>query len=88
MTDDAPTPKDPYTHRATITIISNGAEPEVRITVKFDPDQEGLDIKQLGFFPAAFQMVQEYMLPAIEAAYMDWAADPLLNMQSPSEYNN
>lgn len=86
---ESDTSKEPtFTHRATITIYSNGAEPEVHISVKFDPDEEGRDIKELGYFPPAFQMVQEFMLPAIEQAYMEWAQDPLLQMESPSEYNN
>jgi hypothetical protein len=78
----------PYTHRATITICSNGPAAEVNITVTFDPDQEGKDLKELGYLPACFELVQEYMLPAIEAAYMDWSADPLLRMESPSGYDN
>lgn len=80
--------KVPFTHRAIITICSNGPEPEVNITVAFDPDQEGKTIEQLGYLPACFELVQDYIVPAINRAYMDWAMNPLLQMESPSDYDN
>jgi hypothetical protein len=73
-----------YTHRAIIIIASNGKEPDVNGCVKWDPDLEGKDIEDLGYLPASFMLVEDYILPALEQAFNDWEAGPLMNAPSPS----
>lgn len=77
-----------FTHKVTMSVYSNGNVKEVRIKVKWDPDLEGKDIKELGYLPAAFEFIQEHILPAIEEARIKWEFEPLLKLQSPSGYNN
>lgn len=90
MVDEVKTNEDgvEYTHKATMTVFSNGPTKEISLRIKWDPDIEGVDIKELGYLPSSYQFIEEYILPAIEEAYMAWTVGPLLNAESPSEYNN
>lgn len=77
-----------HTHKAIITIISNEDTPEVRVKVSWEPDLDGKSITEIGYIPAAYDFVQEYMLPAIEQAFMDWESDPMMLADSPSKRIN
>lgn len=89
MTDITPTHEEAeHTHKATITLYSNGPADMVSIKVQWEPDIQGVDIKELGYLPAAYQFVEAYMLPAIEEGYMDWEVSPMMMLESPSERKN
>ncbi len=77
-----------HTHKATITVFSNGENEMITVRVSFAPDMDGADIEALGYEPAAFGFVQDYIIPAIDEAQLEWEAGPLLELPSPSRYNN
>ena len=73
-----------YTHKATMTVYSNASDPNVAVKVVWVPDLRGVDFPKLGYMPASFKFIEEYILPAIEEAYVDYEIDPLLAAASPS----
>jgi hypothetical protein len=77
-----------HTHKATLTVYSNGKKEMISVKVQLEPDVEGVSIEELGYLPAAYQFMEEYIFPAIEAAYMDWQIKPMLALESPSKWNN
>lgn len=91
MTDkERPALEEPavFTHKATFKVFSNGNDGMVSVRVFFDPPMEGKDFKELGYFPPAFQFMEEFIIPAIEQGWEEWAAGPLYSMESPSQYDN
>lgn len=88
VSKDAVPDESNATHKVIMTVLSSGRNEIISVSVKYEPDIEGKDIVELGFLPASYQFVEEYILPAIEQGYMEWEAGPLLNMGSPSKYNN
>lgn len=58
-----------FTHRATMTISSNEAGEDVHVKVVWAPDIDGAAIEALGYMPAAYRFVQQYLVPALEEAY-------------------
>lgn len=80
--------KFPYTHRATITLSSNEENPDVAVEVNWFPDIEGKTIKDIGYLPAAYQFVQQYILPALEDAYMLNEHEELMDSDSPPKRLN
>lgn len=78
----------PFTHNAIITLSSNGDEDMIQVSVKWEPDIEGKTIEEIGFLPASYQFVQQYMLPAIEQGYTDWAVNPMIKLDPPSNRRN
>lgn len=77
-----------YTHKATLTIYSNGPKEMVSVKVEFDPDVEGVSIQELGYLPASYKLMEEYVFPAVEEAKFEWEIKPMLALESPSKYNN
>ena len=77
-----------HTHKAVLTVYSNGDSNMISVKVNWDPKMDGDDVKALGYLPAAYGFVEDYLLPAIEEAYLEWEAGPLLNAESPSKWNN
>jgi hypothetical protein len=73
-----------HTHKVTLTAYSDGPEESVNITVKWDPDLEGVDIEALGYLPASFEFLQKFILPAIDAAFQEYVEDPMMAIESPS----
>lgn len=91
MTEDTRPSRNPpaaYTHKATLQVFSNGQDNLISVRVFFDPDMEGTDVEKLGYFPAAYQFMGQFIVPAIEEGYLEWAAGPLYQMESPSHYDN
>lgn len=76
-----------YTHRATMTVSSDGPNSDVAVQIIFDPDMKGSDIIELGYLPPAYNFIQEYLLPALEAVYME-GEYPELAGPSPSQRNH
>lgn len=76
-----PEEKLPHTHKVTMTLYSNGPEEMVSVRVKWDPDVEGKHISEIGFLPAAYQFLQEFIVPAIEEGYMKWSGEPMILLQ-------
>ena len=71
MSQEVRTVTEPtYTHKATVTITSDGINDDVAISIKWDPDLEGANISQLGYLPSSYQFVQQYVLPMLEDAWM------------------
>lgn len=60
-----------YTHKVTVTLMSDGSDPDVAVKVEWSPDISGKDIQELGYMPPCFNFVTKYILPALEEAYMD-----------------
>ena len=80
-----------YTHKTILTVYSNADDSMISVRVQCDPFLDGKDIQELGYMPASYLFLQEYLLPAIEQGHKDWESDPmsaLLEMSSPSKYEN
>jgi len=60
-----------FTHRAVVTLSSNGIDDDVAIKIQWEPDLEGQDITKLGYLPASYQFVQKWVLPMLEDAFME-----------------
>lgn len=89
MTDEVElTEEREHTHKAILTVYSNGNSNMISVKVNWEPKLEGDDIVALGYLPAAYAFVEDYLLPAIDEAYLEWEAGPLLHADSPSRYNN
>lgn len=59
----------PHTHKATLSIFSSDDNSDVWIRLEWDPPMTGEDVTELGYMPAAYDFVQEYIVPALDAAY-------------------
>lgn len=75
-------------YKATLTITSHDDSGDVQVEIKWDPDMQGLDIQELGFYPASYQFVEQYVLPALEKAYFRSEYAELLETESPSDRIN
>lgn len=80
--------EQPYTHKAVMTVTSNGDDNAVAVSIKWDPNIDGVGIQELGYLPASYQMIEQYILPALEEAYLEWELDPMMKLDSPSKYDN
>lgn len=76
------------THVVTVTLSSINDGSNVRVEVKWDPDLEGADIEELGYLPASYQFVQEFILPCLEEAYLRSEFKELFDTPSPSNRMN
>ena len=77
-----------YTHKAVLTVYSNGSNNMISVKVSWEPPITPEEIQEAGYLPASYQFIQDYMLPAIEEAYLEWEVKPMMMLESPSEYNN
>lgn len=77
-----------HTHKAILTVYSNGDNNMISVKVRWDPPMNEESIQELGYLPAAYGFVEDYLLPAIEEAYLEWEAGPLLHAESPSQWKN
>lgn len=59
------------TYTATITMESVGDSNDVQVRVSWSPHMTGAQVQELGFLPASFNFVQEFILPALEAAMLE-----------------
>lgn len=73
------------THKATITISSEGPSPSVHVDLDWTPDLDEFDPRELGYMPAAFQFLQDHILPILERAMLMGSG---IMDDSPSRYNN
>jgi hypothetical protein len=76
------------TYKVVITLSSVGDEGVVSLEVKYEPDTEGKDIMNMGFFPASYNFVERYIVPALQQGIDDWVYTPLMNWDSPSQSRN
>lgn len=76
-----------YTHKAILTVVSNADEPDVHVRIDWEPDLEGTNIQELGYLPAAYQMIESYILPALEEAYLE-SVDMGMSKEPPSRSIN
>lgn len=77
-----------YTHLVTMKISSNEDSPDIALKVSWSPNLVGADIETLGYYPAAFQFMEKYILPALEAAYLRSEFAELLSSEPPSDSIN
>lgn len=77
-----------HTHKAIMTVYSNADDPTVSVRVEWEPDVTSKVVEDLGYLPASSQFIQQYVLPAIEEAYMANEVEPMLALESPSKRVN
>lgn len=58
-------------HKATLICTSVGDGDEVQVEVRWSPDIDGTGVEELGYLPASFRFLQDYILPALEVALME-----------------
>lgn len=63
------TDKDNTTYTATIIISSTGKNNDVSLSIEWSPELNKQEIDNIGFLPASFQFVEEFIVPALEEAY-------------------
>lgn len=68
-----------FTHKTVVTVYSNGDSEMVSVKVELEPDMTGEDIEQLGYMPAAYTMLEDYLYPAIQQAKLEWEENPIRN---------
>jgi hypothetical protein len=73
------------THKATITISSEGPSPSVHVELDWSPELDKFDPRELGYTPAAFQFLEAHILPILERAMI--MGSGILD-DSPSRYDN
>jgi hypothetical protein len=93
MDDEATAPEgypeeQDHTHKVTINVYSKGKDNMISVKINWTPDLEGKDFTEIGYFPASFGFVEDFLIPAIEQGYEEWAAGPLSDMSSPSNYKH
>lgn len=59
------------THTAVLICTSIGAGEDVQVEVRWNPDIEGEDVEELGYLPASYKFIQDYILPALENALLE-----------------
>lgn len=85
MTEEA---ERPYTHRVTMTLSSNERDDGVNVHIKWDPDIDGKGIEEIGYLPASYQFLQQYILPVLEDAYLESNFGYLLDTPAEGQGNN
>lgn len=57
----------------TVALIcsSIGDSDELQVEVKWSPEIDGEDVGELGYLPASYSFVQNYILPALEQAFLE-----------------
>lgn len=73
------------THKAIITITSEGNSPSVSVNLDWTPSLDQFDPRELGYTPAAFHFIEKHILPVLERAMI--MGSGILD-DSPSEYLN
>lgn len=58
-------------HTAVLICSSIGDSEDVQVEVRWSPDMEGSDVEELGYLPASFRFLQDYILPALEQAMVE-----------------
>ena len=58
-------------HTAVLVCSSIGDSEDVQVEVRWSPDMEGSDVEELGYLPASFRFLQDYILPALEQAMVE-----------------
>ena len=58
-------------HTAVLLCSSIGDSEDVQVEVRWSPDMEGTDVQELGYLPASFRFLQDYILPALENAFTE-----------------
>lgn len=77
-----------HTHKATLTVCSDGPKGMISLKINWDPEITGSTVEELGYLPAAYQFIQDFIVPAINEAYMEWEVKPMMNLQPASEKRN
>ena len=72
-----------WTHSASIAIFSKDSTEEVEIRFDYSPDMAGDDIIKLGYKPAAYGFIDDYILPAVDKAILEWQTGPMMRAESP-----
>lgn len=75
-------------NKVQVTISSKGKSESVDLKIKWDPDEEVIDIKKLGYYPAAYAFVEKFILPGLEEALIDVELeDAMFGVEEPSSVN-
>ena len=55
--------------KVTITLMSEGNNGEAAVAINFDPPFTQEELDALGFYPEAFRLLDNFIVPALEAAF-------------------
>lgn len=58
-------------HHVVLILSSTGDDPHVDMAITYGPAETGISIKELGYLPASYKMLEQYLVPALEDAYID-----------------
>lgn len=75
-------------HNVEVHISSKGDNPSVDIKIKWDPEEEVIDVEKLGYYPAAYLFVEKFILPGLEEALKDVELlDAMFGVEEPTSVN-
>lgn len=75
-------------HNVEVHISSKGKSESVDIKIKWDPDEDVIDVEELGYYPAAYFFVEKYILPGLEEAFSDVELqDAMFGIEEPTTVN-
>ena len=55
--------------KVTITLMSEGNNGEAAVAINFDPPFTQEELESLGYYPEAFRLLDNFIVPALEAAF-------------------
>lgn len=55
--------------KVTITLMSEGNNGEAVVAINYDPEMSSEELTALGYYPEAFRLLDNYLVPALEAAF-------------------
>lgn len=55
--------------KVTITLMSEGNNGEAAVAINFDPPYSAEELDALGYYPEAFRLLDNFIVPALEAAF-------------------
>ena len=58
-------------YTAVLLCSSIGDSEDVQVEIRWSPDMEGTDVQKLGYLPASYRFLQDFILPALETAFTE-----------------
>lgn len=57
--------------KVVVTLISEGNNGEAAVSINFDPPYSNEELESLGYYPEAFRLLDNFIVPALEAAFAE-----------------
>lgn len=88
MTEEEKLELPPYTHKTSITVYSKDNDKEVWVAFDFEPEMSGVEVASLGYMPAAYGFMEEFLVPAVEEGFFQMTGGVLGLIDPPTDAIN